>query len=154
MGRQANPTPSGNTQATRRDFNSSWWYQEIFLPTLSPVLTLLPSSRTFSKLCPGMIEGEQLKPLWLAKSWQANLFTFTELLHLEGSPFSSITGPAIALKKESCRNPLFSKNSCPLPPKQIKHSFTKGLSPAHVQADSLCQPTDYLMSVSSQAGLA
>lgn len=79
--------------------------------------------------------GEQLKPLWLAKSWQANLFTFTELFHLEGSPFSSITGTALALKKESCGNPPFSKSNCPLPPKQIKHDITKGFSPAHVQAN-------------------
>lgn len=53
----------------------------------------------FSELSPGMIEGGQLKLLWLAKSWQANLFTFTEPLHLGGSPFSSVTGTASALKK-------------------------------------------------------
>lgn len=47
MGRQAGPTLSGEAQVTCRDFSSSWWYQEILLATLSPVLTLLPSSWPF-----------------------------------------------------------------------------------------------------------
>lgn len=68
-----------------------------------------PQAGHFSKLSPGMIDGGQLKPLWLAKSWQMNLLTFTELLHLGGSPFSSVTGTASALKKESCGNSLFSE---------------------------------------------
>lgn len=137
MRRKARPTPWGKAQATCGDFNSSWRHQEILLPTLSPVLTLLPSSWPFFRAQSRSDKGGgQLKPLWLAKSWQANLFTFTELFHLGGSPFSSVTGTAFALKKESCWNTPFSKSSSPLPSKRIKHDMTKGFSPAHVQADT------------------
>lgn len=111
-----------------------------------------PQAGLFSELSPGMIEGGQLKPLWLAKSWQTNS-AFTELLHLGGSPFSSVTGTALALKKRSCGNPPFSKSSSPLPSKQIKYMTKASPSPCTVW-QRLCQPTNCLVNVSSQAGLA
>lgn len=94
-----------------------------------------PQAGRPSKLGPGVMEWGQLKPLLLARSWQANLI----YTHWATPPwrlsaqFCSRNG--ISLKKESHGNPPFSKSSCLLTSTRIKDNVPKGFSPAHIQAE-------------------
>lgn len=108
-----------------------------------------PQAGRPSKLSPGVMEWGQMKPLWLARSWQAIIFTPIGLSRLGDSLFGSVAGPALVLKREPWKSTLLKE--------QLSFSIYKNqgrraqrlLPSSCIGWQRLCQPTDCLVMGSS-----